>query len=114
MLTSAIVLFGLGAVGGVILAYLHISKKDVPFILVVGHGILVATALVLLILTVAKVGGTMLTTALVIFLVAAIGGFILLSYHLRTRLLPVPLIYIHGLAAVAAFVILLASVLKVG
>ena len=111
MLTAAIVLFGLGAVAGLVLAYLHINKKDVPFTLVIGHGALVATGLVLLILTVAKVGGTMLTTALVVFLVAAVGGFILLSYHLRTRLLPVPLIYIHGLAAVVAFVILLASVL---
>ena len=110
MLNGAITLFALAAVGGLTLAYMRIVKKDVSLPIAVVHGILAATALVLLVIAVTKMGGTGLTAALVVFLIAALGGFTLLSFHLRMRPLPVPLVLIHGGVAVAAFVILLIAV----
>ena len=76
------------------------------------HGALAAIALVLLI--VAAIGGKAATTgkiALGIFVVAALGGFTLFSFHLRKKELPLPLVVVHGLAAVVAFVILLVGIL---
>ncbi len=110
MLNGAITLFALAAVGGLTLAYMRIVKKDVSLPIAIVHGILAATGLVLLILAVTKLGGTGLTTALVVFLIAALGGFTLLSYHLRMRPMPVPLVLVHGAVAVTAFVILLIAV----
>lgn len=46
---------------------------------------------------------------LALFLVAAVGGFTLLSFHLRGRSLPSALIIGHGLVAVTAFIVLLLS-----
>ncbi len=110
MLNGAITLFALAAVAGATLAYTRIVKKDVNLPVAVVHGILAATALVLLIMAVTKMGGTGLTAALIVFLIAAVGGFTLLSFHLRMRPMPVPLVLIHGGVAVAAFVILLITV----
>jgi hypothetical protein len=45
--------------------------------------------------------------ALVIFVIAALGGFYLFSFHLRSQVLPSPVVLIHGGAAVLAFVLLL-------
>jgi hypothetical protein len=50
--------------------------------------------------------------SLVLFGVAAVGGFFLLSIHLRKRLLPVGLILAHATVAVAGFVTLLLAVLR--
>jgi len=111
MLNGAITLFALAAVGGAVLAYTRIVKKDVNLPIAIVHGILAATALVLLIIAVTHTGGTGLTAALVVFLIAAIGGFTLLSFHLRMRPMPVPLVLIHGGVAVTAFIILLITVL---
>lgn len=110
MLNGAIVLFALAAVGGLTLAYTRIVKKDVNLPVAIAHGILAATGLVVLIIAVTKMGGTGLTASLVVFLIAAVGGFTLLSYHLRMRPMPVPLVLVHGAVAVTAFVILLIAV----
>ena len=45
---------------------------------------------------------------------AALGGFGLLSFHMRGRTLPNGLVVAHGLPAVAAFLILLAAVFVMG
>ncbi len=111
MLKGAIVLFALAALGGVTLAYMRIVKKDVNLPVAIVHGILAATALVLLIIAVTQAGGSGLTAALIVFLIAAIGGFTLLSFHLRMRPMPVPLVLIHGGVAVTAFIILLIAAL---
>ena len=49
--------------------------------------------------------------ALILFLIAALGGFVLFSYHLRRKPHPKGLIVIHALAAVIAFVLLLFGIL---
>lgn len=110
MFTYAVVMFAVAALGGATLAYMRIVKKDVSMPLAIVHGIFAATGLVLLILGLIRMGGSGIGAALAIFLIAAIGGFVLFSFHLRSRPLPVPLVLIHGAAAVVAFVLLLLSV----
>lgn len=107
MLTAAIVVLAVAAMGGLVLASHAFAQKTPPMALAIVHGLFAASGLVLLILGVMKaatagIGGW----SLGIFLVAALGGFTLFSFHLRKRPLPVPLVVVHALAAVTAFVLL--------
>ena len=82
-------------------------------VLAVGHGLLAAAGLVVLI--VAVVGGStgnLLIASLTLFVIAALGGFALFSFHLRRLRLPTPVVLIHGLVAVIAFVLLLIKITK--
>ena len=107
MVTYALIAFAVAALGGATLAYLRIVKKDVSMPLALVHGLFAATGLVLLAFGLSQTGGTGLTIALTVFVLAALGGFTLFSFHLRSRPMPVFLVLVHGAAAVTAFVILL-------
>ncbi len=50
-------------------------------------------------------------TALVIFLVAALGGFFLFFKNLNSKPLPTPVVLLHAVLAVTAFVLLAVTVL---
>jgi hypothetical protein len=112
METISIVLFAVAALFGVTLATIHLRGKELPMAVAVLHGLFAGAGLVVLLFSIANAasagtGGI----ALGLFLVAALGGFVLFSFHLRRRALPTPLVAIHGLAAVVAFVLLLMWVL---
>ena len=49
------------------------------------------------------------TASLVLFILAAVGGFVLLSFFARKRRLPTPLVFAYGIAAVAGLLLLLAA-----
>jgi hypothetical protein len=112
MLTYTLIVFAVAALGGATLAYMRIVKKDVSMPLALVHGLFAATGLVLLAFGLSRIGGTGLALALAVFVLAALGGFTLFSFHLRSRPLPIPLVLIHGAAAVTAFVILLVVTLR--
>lgn len=113
MLTIAAVLFAVAALGGITLATLHLRHKGLPMALALGHGLLAAAGLVVLIVVVVGGGaGSLLITSLALFVIAALGGFALFSFHLRRQPLPTPVVFIHGLVAVVAFVLLLVKILK--
>jgi len=57
-------------------------------------------------------GSTLRNVVLVLFIVAALVGFVLLSLDLRKKLLPMPLLVIHALVAVVSFALLLSTVLR--
>jgi hypothetical protein len=116
MLMYAIGLFAIAAIGGVTMAVLHFrGRTPPPGALATVHGIIAASGLVVLLLAVMNAGmGGGAAIALGIFVIAALGGFGLLSYHLRKRALPNGLVIGHGLLAVVAFLILLAAVFKAG
>jgi hypothetical protein len=109
MLTWAAVLFAIAALGGATLATMHFKgRMPLPMPLALLHGLLAASGLVLLIiaaLTQPGFGGLALA-ALVIFVIAALGGFYLFAHHLRGQRLPSPVVLIHGGAAVVAFLAL--------
>lgn len=112
MFILAIVLFALAAVVGLAMALAHVRGQTPPrAVSAVLHGLFAASGLVILLIAVATAGtGGGAGLALGLFLLAALGGFTLLSFHLRGRPLPGGLIAGHGLLAVAAFVVLLAAV----
>ena len=116
MLMWAAIVFAIAALGGATLATLHFrGRTPLPMPLALLHGLLAATGLVLLIaaaLTQPGFGGLGLA-ALVIFVIAALGGFYLFAHHLRGRPLPSAVVLIHGGAAVVAFLALLAFIFKV-
>lgn len=108
MLTYAVVVFALAAAGGIFLAALHFQGKPLPMPVAIIHGVAAATGLVLLILYVLGSDAFGLAgTALVILVVAALGGFYLFSFSLKDRPLPSPVVIVHAVAAVAGFAILL-------
>lgn len=113
MLTLPVILFAIAALGGLTLATLHITKSRAPIPLALLHGAIAATALILLLIGVLKANLSGLPVlAIIIFAAAAVGGLVLFITHLRSRPLPRPLIFIHGGAAVTAFIILLVFVLS--
>jgi len=76
-------------------------------------GCLLRPALVALIAVVFGGGAaTSLSIALLLFVIAAIVGFVLFSYHLKSRPLPIPTMVTHALFAVVAFVILIVVLLR--
>lgn len=76
------------------------------------HGAFAASGLVALIMTVVGSGAPRWASlSLGVFVVAALGGFALFSFHLRRRALPVPLIAIHGIVAVIGFALLIVAIL---
>ena len=111
-MTLATILFAVAALGGVVIAIIRFSGKELPPMgLALLHGVVAAAGLVALLIAVAGGGAsTQAKVALVLFIGAAIGGFVLFSYHLRRKALPIPYVVVHGLVAVVAFVILLLAV----
>jgi hypothetical protein len=108
MLTWIIILFAVAAVGGLTLAVMRFRNQPLPMPLALVHGAVAAIALVILLVVALGASGTsLLKLALGGFVVAALGGFFLFSFHVRKRQLPIPVVVIHGLVAVAAFITLL-------
>jgi len=111
-MTIALVLFALAAVGGLVMATQRFRGAERPALgLALVHGAAAAAGLIALI--VAVTGGSvpsLARTALIVFLVAALGGFFLFAQHLQKRALPIPVMVIHALVAVTGFVLLLVAV----
>jgi hypothetical protein len=110
----ALVLFGLAALGGLVLAGQRLRGAPQPALpLALAHGAFAAAGLVALIVTV--IGGdapSMARTALIVFLVAAVGGFFLFAQHLQKKALPIPVMVVHALVAVTGFLLLLLGALR--
>jgi len=112
-MTIALVLFAIAAAGGLVLASLRLTNKPLPMPLALLHGALAAAGLLVLAVAAFGANGTGQTRlALGLFVLAALGGFALFSFHLRGKQLPVPIVIVHGLVAVAAFLILLVAVVN--
>ncbi|HNP37109.1 MAG TPA: hypothetical protein PKK10_14755 [Woeseiaceae bacterium] len=112
MLTASVIVFAIAALGGVVLALHVLRDKFAPWALSLVHALLGATGLVLLLLAVLKgAGGSLATSALVVFIVAALGGFFLASVHYRKQLPPKGIVVLHALLAVTGFGLLLTAVL---
>ena|SRR5579863_3693721 len=109
----AAVCFALGALGGLVMAVRSFKGQSIPVPLAAGHGVLGAAGLVLLIVValMGMAGQTMLI-ALGILVVAALGGFFLLSFHIRKERHPRAVIVVHALVAVTGFLTLLAAILQ--
>jgi len=110
----AAILFAIAALGGVIMALIRFSGRDYPpMALAIIHGLFAAAGLIALLVVVFGPGVAILARiALILFIGAAIGGFAMFSYHVKSRPLPVSYVVIHGLVAVIAFVLLIVSMMS--
>jgi len=111
-MTVAAVLFAIAALGGVIIAGMRLRGRQLPPLgLALVHGAFAAGGLIaFLVVVVGRATSTQAVVALVGFIIAALGGFFLFSYHLRRHALPVPVVIVHGLIAVISFIILLIAI----
>lgn len=107
MLITTIILFALAAVLGLILITKVLKDEETPKAVVYSHGAAAATALVLLIIAYMNQGTSLLLTSLLIFIVAALGGFVMFGRDISGKRFPKWLAVVHGLAAITAFVFLL-------
>ena len=109
MLQWAVGIFAVGAVGGLILANSVLRGKLAPWALSLLHAALGATGLVLTALVVFGQGEAVPAytgLALLLLVVAALGGFFLASFHLRNVPGPRPVVLIHAGVAVVGFLVL--------
>jgi hypothetical protein len=107
-LQIAAILFALAAVGGIVLATIRMKGANPPLGLAAIHGTAAAAGLVTLAIAVLGPGLSGLPLwSLIVFVIAALGGFVMLATHLKGKLIPIGLVGIHATAAVVAFVMLL-------
>ena len=112
MLNYAILVFAVAAVGGLVLAAHVLRDNFAPWAVSVVHAFLGASGLIILLLTVLEGNAPQrVAAALGLFVVAALGGFFLASFHLRRKLPPKAFVFLHAGLAVAGFLTLLSVVL---
>lgn len=112
MLQTAAWVFVITALGGLAMAGIRFfGKRNPPVWLTMLHGLLAAAGVTLLLYAALAFGiPTMALVALVLFLVAALGGAVMnLNYQWKQRPLPAPLLIGHALLAIIAFVLLLGA-----
>ena len=112
MLKLAVLIFAIGAVGGLVLANSVLRGRLAPWSISLLHAALGATGLVLtglVVLKGAEEGQGLVPVALLILVVAALGGFYLASYHARKVPGPRGVVFVHAGAAVIGFLMLAGS-----
>jgi len=113
MLLYALIIFAIAALGGLTLAAMYVLQGLLaPWTLSLLHAALGALGLLLLIYAALTTGiqGAGLA-ALVILVIAALGGFYLASIHLRGEVASKSIVFIHAGVAVIGFLTLLGAVL---
>ncbi|MGO9632277.1 MAG: hypothetical protein ACLPX1_00085 [Steroidobacteraceae bacterium] len=99
MLTASIVLFLYAAISGLVMAVGIFSGAKPWAPLALGHGVLSAAALVLVLLVASATGAAAIKYGVAVLVLAALGGFFLLSFHLRGKPHPWVAVVLHGLFA---------------
>ncbi len=107
MVIICIVLFACAAVFGVINLVRVVAADRAPRATVYIHGIFAAAALVLLVVYSIIHSQAAPIVALILFIIAALGGFTLFGIDVVTKKPPKWLTFVHGGVAVVGFVFLL-------
>jgi hypothetical protein len=106
LIYTAIVLFAVAAMIGVYLLSFVLQKKETPKAIAIVHGLLAATALILVIVHTVKTGADLIQV-IILFVITALGGIVLFARDITGKSLPKALALAHGLLAVTSFVFLL-------
>jgi len=112
MIRTAAILFGLSAVGGLIMAVMRFRGIPTPPTwFAMGHGVVAAAGLTLLVYAVCNAEvHRFAQIAAILFTLAAVGGAALnLLFHSKQLPLPISWVIGHGAVAAGAFVLLLLS-----
>jgi len=112
---AAAIVLGFAALGGIALAAIRLmGASRPPTWMALGHGLVAAIGLGLLIHAATGVGIPRLgQIALGVIVMAALGGLTLfLGFHMRERPLPIPLVIGHGLIAATGYTLLLVGMFR--
>ena len=117
MFGLSVIIFATAMLGGLLMAVIHFrskGEKRPPMPIAIGHGVLAAAAVVLLIVALANARhgfaaglSSLGVIALILFVVAALGGSFVFVKHVRRKPLPGSVLAIHALVGMAAFALLL-------
>lgn len=112
MLNIAIGLFLLAAVAGIIMAT-QVFRGRTPTVAIAAlHGPLAAIALLMVFWLWMQSGASqVMSIGLGLLVVAALGGFFLLSFHVRNKPHPKPVVVLHAVLAVTGVVTLIIAAL---
>src|SRR5690242_13465235 len=110
MIVTSIILFLTAALFGLYMAARVFGGNLPPWMVVILHGVLAASGLLVLVyaLFVGAQAAAVVTGA-VLLVVAALGGFFMLSFQLRKAIPPKAVVVVHALAAVLGVVCLIAN-----
>jgi len=112
MISNAIIVLAITAIGGLLLASKVLKGKQAPWALSIIHALLGATGLILLIIEAMNSDWPgQLSASLALLVVAALGGFYLASNHLRGSISPKGVVVIHAGVAVVGFLSLVTIIL---
>jgi hypothetical protein len=108
---AALTVFGMAALGGIYLLSLVLRDKQTPKLVAAIHGLFAVSGLILLIVYCTKYNpGPGLSIG--IFVVAALGGFVLIYKDLTEKKVPKWLGIVHGLTALTGYIILLVFAMR--
>jgi len=113
MLKLAVLIFAIGAVGGLVMATRVLRNQLAPWALSLLHAALGATGLVLTAIVVlgkSEAVSSVVPIALLVLVVAALGGFFLASFHARRQLPSRGVVFTHAGVAVIGFLLLAGGV----
>ncbi len=115
MLVNALIVFAIAALGGLTLAGVYVLQERLaPWALSLLHAALGAIGLLLFIYAALTTGiPEAALAALVILLIAALGGFYLASIHLRGKVAEKSIVFVHAGVAVIGFLTLLGVVVNI-
>jgi uncharacterized membrane protein len=116
MLKLAVLIFAIGAVGGLVMATRVLRNQLAPWALSLLHAALGATGLVLTAIVVlgkSETVSSIVPIALLILVVAALGGFFLASFHTRRQLPSRGVVFTHAGLAVVGFLLLAGGVFHI-
>ncbi len=107
MIYAAIALFAVAAVFGLTILIKWLNQKEAPRGVVYSHGAAAATALVLLIVYAVQNPERFPKVSIILFVIAALGGFYLFYMDMVKKKRPTGIAFVHALLAVSGFVMLL-------
>ncbi|MGH1417940.1 MAG: hypothetical protein ACRBCJ_03685 [Hyphomicrobiaceae bacterium] len=113
MLTYAVISFAIAAVAGLVLASHVLRGQLAPWPLSILHAVFAAIGLILIGFSVLEGVRDDIAIAMIILLIAALGGFYLASVHLRKEVAPSRVVFMHAGAAVVGFLLLCNAVAQV-
>ncbi len=107
MLYLAVALFAIAAIFGLTILIKWLTNKEVSKGVIYSHGSVAAIGLVLLILYAIQHPESFPKISIILFAVAAVGGFYMFFTTMKQKTNPVGIAFVHGLLAVGGFITLL-------
>lgn len=107
MLHYTILLFAISAVFGLTILISWLKKKNASRAVVYSHGAVAAIALAILIVHAVQNPNNFPLLSIILFLIAALGGFYMFVLDLKKKESPLPLAFLHAILSVAGLVTLI-------